>query len=74
MQAIARDLLAHALVGLEKDGMRPVMHVHDEIVCDHPDADKALAAINAYLTTKAPTWAKGLPLDSKGFTSPFYRK
>lgn len=36
VQAIARDLLTHALHTLGKAGHRIVMHVHDEAVIDEP--------------------------------------
>lgn len=73
-QATARDVLMAGLRHAEDAGMRPVMHIHDEIVCDVPDAlgkdDKDLARL---MTTGIP-WAKGLPLAAAGFTAMRYRK
>jgi DNA polymerase len=68
-QAVARDLLAHALVRAEEAGLRTVMHVHDEIVIEGADLDK----LNEIMVDK-PKWADGLPLDAEGYKSKYYRK
>jgi DNA polymerase len=59
-QATAHDLLRHALRELV---WSTVLHVHDEIVLEVPeaDADRALAWMTDVMTTP-PDWAKGLPL------------
>lgn len=74
VQAIARDLLATALVKLERQGHRPVLHVHDEVVCDTPTPERTLEAVKHAFTTDAPAWAAGLPLGCKGAIAEFYRK
>lgn len=68
-QAVARDLLAAALVKLEAEGFRTVAHVHDEVVVESSDVDR----INAILCD-SPAWAKGLPVGAAGFTTERYRK
>jgi hypothetical protein len=74
VQATARDILMAGLRHAEDAGMRPVMHIHDEIVCEVPDYlgldDKDLARM---MTTDIP-WAEGLPLAAAGFTAHRYRK
>lgn len=74
VQATARDILMAGLRHAEDAGMRPVMHIHDEIVCEVPDYlgldDKDLARL---MTTDIP-WAEGLPLAAAGFTAHRYRK
>lgn len=74
VQATARDILMAGLRHAEDAGMRPVMHIHDEIVCEVPDYlgldDKDLARL---MTTDIP-WAEGLPLAAAGFTATRYRK
>ena len=70
VQAVARDLLCHALQSLKQ--YRIVMHVHDEIVIE---ADKTLPLeeICAQMSL-VPPWANGLLLRADGFVCPFYRK
>lgn len=57
VQAIARDVIAYHLVELERAGLRPVMHVHDEIVCETDDVSQ----VERIMST-APHWAVGLPV------------
>jgi DNA polymerase len=71
-QAISRDLLANALLECEDAGLRPVMHVHDEIVGE-PDMTHKLDEMHS-IFRKPPSWTPGLPLDSSGFAGPYYRK
>lgn len=63
VQAIARDILAAALLRMEASGHRIVMHVHDELVAECPrDTGAAVrAAMETALTTN-PDWSAGLPL------------
>lgn len=69
-QAVARDILAAAMVRLTAAGYRVVMHVHDEALVEgeHP-VDEIRAIMN-----DSPAWARGLPIDSAGFTCQRYRK
>jgi DNA polymerase len=75
IQALCRDLLAQALLGAERAGLRPVLHVHDEIVCEVPEAQaqEAEAALHACMT-KLPIWAAGFPIAAEGWTGRHYRK
>lgn len=68
-QAVARDVLADALVRLDARGLRPVGHVHDEALCETRD----LTAVTAAMTTQ-PDWAPDLPIDVAGFVTERYRK
>jgi DNA polymerase len=56
-QAVANDLLRWSLRQL--DGV--VLHVHDEIVVETPDADATIDKMRRVMTTP-PAWAEGLPL------------
>ena len=62
-QAIANDLLRHALRELDAGGVRVVLHVHDEIVveCDATRAEETTAMLRQVMTTP-PKWCNMLPL------------
>lgn len=72
IQATSRDLLALAMLRLEKTGYPSVMHIHDETVIEAPQG-KSLDEIIAIMT-KTPAWAKGLILNADGFINNFYKK
>lgn len=69
-QAIARDLMAEALVRLERNGFQPVAHVHDEILVEGRHRVEDVASIMC----EVPRWATGLPVDAEGFNCHRYRK
>jgi DNA polymerase len=69
-QAAARDLLAEALVRLEKAGLEVVAHVHDEILVQGTNDVDLVKEIMCEL----PAWAEGLPVDGDGFTTTRYKK
>jgi hypothetical protein len=75
VQAVCRDILATALVLLERGGFNPVLHVHDEIVCEVPaDAAEAKLRAMASVMSWAPSWAEGFPIGCEGFSCPRYTK
>lgn len=71
-QATCRDLLAEAMLRLDKAGYKIVMHVHDEVVIE--------ADMNAEVETvcqimgETPSWAEGLKLTAAGYECEFYQK
>ena len=68
--AIARDVLADALIRLEDAGHRVAAHVHDEVIVY---ADGRADEIERLMST-APEWAPDLPIAAEGFHAPRYRK
>jgi DNA polymerase len=75
VQAIARDCLAEVITWAEQEGLRPVFHVHDELVCEVPTErqDGALSRLLDRMKV-SPEWAPGLPLKGDGFVCEYYRK
>lgn len=71
VQAIARDILAEAMMRLEKKGFNIVMHIHDEVVIESDSS--SVEEINQIMSL-VPSWAPGLILDADGFESEFYKK
>lgn len=65
-QALCRDMLAFALVNVERSGWPIVLHVHDEIVTDVPNAPQYSAAELERLMCVLPKWAEGFPLAAEG--------
>ena len=78
VQAIARDCLCESLERLDKANMNPVMHVHDEIICDiyaadTVDKERKLRKLKALMGV-SPKWAQDLVLTADGFYSDYYKK
>ncbi|AIG43304.1 TPA: DNA polymerase [Streptococcus suis 6407] len=71
VQATARDILAEAILRLEKNGYPVVFHVHDECIVEARDT--TIETINE-LMAQAPDWADGLPLNSEGYVTKYYKK
>lgn len=69
-QAVARDVLAEALIRLDAAGLPVVGHVHDEILVDGDDHLDDVVRI----MTEPTDWSGGLPISAEGFTAPRYRK
>lgn len=75
-QAMSRDILVEAMLKLRKAGLPIVFHVHDEAVCEIPEAKATPEFLKAFEQTLAitPSWAKGLPLGAEGWVGKRYRK
>ena len=71
IQAIARDILAEAMMRLEEKGFNIVMHIHDEVVIESDSS--SIEEVNQIMSV-VPEWADGLILDADGFESEFYKK
>jgi len=73
VQAIARDLLALAMLRLRNAGFEIVMHIHDEAVLEVPIGQSSVEEV-CQLMAVAPDWAAGLPLRADGYECEFYKK
>ena len=72
-QAIARDILAHAMLNLDAAGYPIVFHVHDEAVMEMPIGEGSMEDACAVMG-QPPDWASDLPLRADGYECAYYRK
>lgn len=75
IQAICRDFLAEAEVKADAEGLDPVLTVHDELVCEVPEAVGERAKVRLFeIMTDLPPWGEGMPIGSSVFIGKRYRK
>ena len=74
VQAIARDLLACALIICHNHGLRTILHVHDEIVNEVREGDQAAVQLTHDIMSFVPEWAKGCPIAAETSTTKRYNK
>lgn len=73
VQGTARDLLAEAMLRVEKKGYPIVMHCHDEIIAEVPEGSGSVDEMCEIMAIQ-PNWAEGLPLRADGYQCSFYQK
>ena len=73
VQGTARDLLAEAMLRVERKGYPIVMHCHDEIIAEVPEGMGSVEEMCGVMAVR-PSWADGLPLRADGYECPFYQK
>jgi len=73
VQASSRDLLAEAMLRLDKAGFAIVAHVHDEVICEVPMGESSVEEVCSIMS-ESPKWSEGLPLDADGYECDFYQK
>tara|TARA_R100000951_G_scaffold69004_1_gene58127 strand:- start:293 stop:640 length:348 start_codon:yes stop_codon:yes gene_type:complete len=64
-QAVARDIIAHAMPKLEAAGYPVVAHVHDEVISE---VDAGFGSIEEFesIMMDLPDWAAGWPIKAAG--------
>lgn len=75
VQAIARDLLAHAMTQLDAAGFKIVCHIHDECLTEVQAATcrTHLKEMERIMGTP-PEWAPDMPLRADGYVTKYYKK
>ena len=74
VQAIARDIMAEAMVRVEASGVyEMLLSVHDEAVAE---ADPTVGSVKDFeqLVAQCPIWAQGCPIAVEGFSATRYHK
>jgi DNA polymerase len=73
VQAVARDLLADAMLRLEDAGYSVVGSVHDEIITEVKAGFGSVEEVETLMSV-VPEWAEGCPLAAEGWSSNRFKK
>ena len=73
VQAVARDLLAEAMLRLDSRGYKLILSVHDEVVAEVKDEISSPQEFEKIMC-ELPEWADGCPVNAEGWVGKFYRK
>ena len=74
-QAVARDILAEAMLRCEVKGYKVLFSVHDEIVAEVSEAEVS-RTLDGFIriVEETPKWAQGCPIKAEGFETKRYCK
>lgn len=74
-QGLARDIFSDMMIRVDAAGYPVILHVHDEIVCEVPEAqaEQALTDILGIMHA-APSWIPDIPVAAEGEILDFYTK
>ena len=73
-QAVARDLMAEAMLRCEEAGFKILLSVHDELIAEYIALKFDHLPYFIELLTTKPEWAEGCPIAAEGWTGFRYRK
>ena len=73
-QAVARDIMAEAMLRCDAKGFDILMTIHDEIIAELPTSRTDTISQFEDLLVQSPVWADGLPLQAEGWIANRYRK
>lgn len=76
-QAVARDIMAEAMLRVEPAGFKVALHTHDELLTEYPSVkNEAAPQVKTFefLMATPPAWADGLPIKVEGWTNTRYTK
>lgn len=74
-QALCRDILTYCMIESDRAGLNPILHVHDEIVCQVKASELvACAGEFSLIMNSTPPWLPGFPLKTEIEISERYHK
>lgn len=72
-QAVARDVMANAMLKCEVEGYKLLLSVHDELITERHDDDFAIDSLEDIMVD-LPAWADGLPVKAETWSNRRYCK
>lgn len=73
VQGLCRDIIATAMLALERAGYTVIASVHDEVICEVPK-DFGSVEEMVEIMCRVPDWAKGFPIAAEGDDGARYGK